>query len=1574
MFNSAAYSAGSNRRTPLNSRWVTAEPVTYGLGTTSQLPASLLPTHEAAATNRARDFPEFSAGDSPAPANPLQQLFAPLEQVTPDLSRRRVGGAHHQRAAPKDELSGIVSTPPASTIRRPARHQMVSPTADGDERIADRLASLWTEYVDKPTAATSSAAAHPLRVAEQHEVITTTTTTTSVEEAWSHHSGNLNYPHPTKRWMYRHVKTPEAASAHPQRIEAQRRGGSPPRSTLIPIHIVPTSNPSTYDARSASWATSSYPSGRAVEPRVTPPPTPHLGSSTSMFSETTSRQQGNPPHAASYHMPQSAAQTSYGAPHTYSAPSFGSHTYTASNAAGTDAAAQPSMPMPSFLHSATSSITSYPHTNAAPAQQPSLFPSNANVRGDVPAELHRYGLQSPQVGGGGYLNHHHQAHAQQPSTTTGPQYAPQQSATQPSGYTLGQYYDAVPTPVMAAQPTYSYGPVGLQMSSGVQESIRALEERERGQREHIRFVEAQARRNESTRFMLERPHGLAARPVTHTATPASAAELTTSHLWTAGAQVPNPSFHLPPSTAHIPNMLQYPSADDHRHVRADHVSSVVQRGGLDTFSHTSLYHRLSPPRSVSPHRRGPFLFERMGQIKNDELRARHDLEMAEYQVRDAVCSVIASLQQHAHNAAAQQALHRSLLITIADEQEGRKKLEALQEHIVVAIAHLYSEATQAMVTTAYERISFLTRLYSKMHSDESRQRLDMIDDEVLHRRALMVALHEAELSLYHSAASRLNEAHRALQRVSGHEAELRFGIVQEEDHIRNDKFARWAHERSVLDHLERQRLSSSRVIYSKLRNLQDQEHALRVDAEETQMRMHATLVAYSESAYERHRQMQQQSFERDWKEAQQREFAARIGELEEREQTLRREGVMAWECVVEALHEWKAEMALQQELESQFERKRRLVGRLQQVEDIETSSRTAIAFAEDAVHTQHASWAREMTTSIKEARASAMARLMHALGSNEAFTRSQIAEEWLRALGGLRQQEHAAYTQLLLHYCRHEEDENRETLTWLERQGVAVLRQHEATERQVHVDREFRAACRRHEHLAMVEAYHTAEADSRGGMAQTEASQRESLSIQCRREMLWIVEHIELRRKAAEEARRELTNKEQAAREERLATEAQEWFDLGRSEEVGHRRATEAANAAQRQREYQLRASSMTLCRLEEVNREVIVGAAAKSLQVLEERQSIIWKKFEEEHHRMMLVMEERKLRTFDEKRKKLFDDEALVRGELTDVAHDMWESLAEQFELRRPLAQSDNPQVVQFLHAEHRARIELEDLFTYERWNLTDLEAMSRDDVADGVAPLSLPRYDERSASRSHQPPNLPTNIEVEQQHHHVDVFSVAVGRNDFAQFIEDSFPQPQAAPLPPQPPHPTSWEYEDLSPPREYEPAVQRRVTSTSTSSAPPQIAAMSSAPAGLESMRLPSSQRPDIQQAMLHMRPSVSMGSSTQSTPTERTPAAAGPGSIPIPEALRALLRPAAASAPQLPPRSMPPPPRTMPSLRGVPPRQPPAAPSGVNMSRAVQDQLAADLLTQEAAGRKRVATTQYQQLAAIIQENIETLPEA
>jgi hypothetical protein len=1519
MFNSAAYSAGSNRRTAPDPRWVTAEPVTYGLGYTSQAPP---PPDPPTARNRDADF----HGDSPAPANPLQQLFAPLDsQVTPDISRRRAGGAH--RAAPRDEVSGIVSTPPASTIRRPAaRQQVVSPTADSDDRIADRLANLWTEYVDKPHQPPTSDK-HRTLVSEREEI---TTTTTTVEGTWM----NPSYLHPTKRWMYRHVQTPEAGSAYPHHAEALHRGGVAGRGSIFPAAVETRS--------SSAWAASSIPSGRPVDARVTPPPTPYLGASTSTYGGGTASQD------VMYPRHQGDALPTYQLPH-------GLHAGWSGTAPPLASALQfaPSAYSAPPAHSAMSSVTTYPLTTFAGAPASSSAYPQLSPRGEPAAETIRFGLQSPVS-----FPAHWQSQV--------PAHQPTFAAVQGDGY------DSMPAQLAAAQSyanpqqrgyllTQPYPYNSPPISSGVLEAIRTLEERERGQRDHVRFVEAQSRRNLSTRASLEKPYGLAARPLTqpthHDALPSREVATSTAYLWTSNHEpLPNPSFHLPP-VHQVPQASQHSIVDDERYrkMMSQHAASVVDhQERVDSRAHTSLHH---PPRSVSPLRRAPFLFERIAHIKDDELRGRHDLEMAEYQVRDAVCSVISSLQRHADAAAAQQALHRSLLITVSDEQDGRKQIEALQEHIVGAIVHLYGEATQSLVTTAYERISFFTRLYGKMHSDESRQRLDVVDEEVLSRRSVMVALHEAELSLYYTAAARLNECHRAVQRVAGHEAELRFGILQQEDHVRNEKFTRWSHERSVLDHVERQRLSSSRIIFSKLRHLQEQEHALRIDAEETQLRMHATLVAYSESAYERHRQIQQQSIERHWRDSQQREFAGRIAELEDREQTLRREGVMAWECVVEALHEWQAEMALQQELEMQFQHKRKLVGHIQQLEDIERSTRAAIAFAEDAVHTQHVAWAREMAVSLREARASAMARLMHALGASETFTRNQIAEEGARSFTHLCQREHAAYTILLIHYCIQEEDEGRETLAWLERQALAVLVQHESTERQAHTDREFRAACRRHEFRAMVDAYHTAEADSRHGLTQTEADQRDSMLAQRHREMRWIVEHVEARRRAAEEARRELTQKEHAAREERMAAEVQEWFDLGRSEEVGHRRAVEAASAAQRQREYQLRASSMTLCRLEEVNREVIVGAAAKSFQSLEERQSMVWKKYEEEHHRLQLVMEERKLRTFDEKRRRLFDDEAVAREGLNDVAHDMSRSLFEQFELRRPLAQSDNPAVVQFLHAEHRGRLELEDLFTYERWNLADLEAMSRDDVADGVAPLSLPRNDDRSLPRSHLPHS-------EERH---DVFSVVSG-NDFAQFVEASFPQPPSAPPPPQPPHPTSWEYEDLSPPREYEHAATQQAINP---------ALPVTLPTGLESLRpKPPSRAPvtkpvsDVQQALLHMRPSTSIGGSGASTPTERLPGG-GPGSIPIPDALRAMLRPG--SAPQLP-RTMPPPPRTVPSVRGSPPRPPPSAPSVGNMSRGVQDQLSADLLTQEATVRKKLATAQYQQLAAIIQENIETLPEA
>lgn len=1067
------------------------------------------------------------------------------------------------------------------------------------------------------------------------------------------------------------------------------------------------------------------------------------------------------------------------------------------------------------------------------------------------------------------------------------------------------------------------------MSSGVLEAARTLEERERGQREHIRFIEAQGRKNVLTRAALERPIERHVR----------------GDLISSMQPVDSSTFLLPPSNVFA------------RAVVSEHAPRGVP------LEPTSL--RMSPPRSVSPHRRGPFLFERMAQIKDTEMRGRLDLELAERQVRDAVCSVIGSLQRHADAAAAQQAIHRSLLMTISDEQESRKKVEVLEAHIVGTIQELYRDATQSLITVAYERISFLTRLYSKMHADESRQRLEAVDEEVLSRRSLMVALHEAELALYQAAAARLTDAHRAGQRAIAHESELRFGIVQDEDRIRSDRYTRWAHERSVLEHLERQRLSSSRAIFSKMRTVQDQEKTLRVDIEETEARMHATLAAYAVSAYERHRQLQQETMERTWLEAQRRESVAKLREVEEREETLRREGVMAWECVVEALLDWKAEMALQQELEAQFERRKKLVLRLQQVEDIEHSARIAITFAEEAVHSQHLSWAREMASSLREARASALARVLHALSTNESFTRSQIAEEAQRAIASVRHGEHAAHTALLLFRCHEDEDEGRATVQWQERSALSIIAQVETTERQVHTDREFRAACRRHEHLAMLEAYSTAEDDSRLGVVHTETGQRDSLLGQFRQEAKWITEHIEARRKAADESRRDLILKESSAREERLVAEAQEWFELSRSEEAGHRRAMEAESAAQRQREYQLRASTMTLNRLEEVNRDVIIGAAAKSFQSLEERQSVIWNTYKEEHHRMLRVMEERNLRTLDERRRLLFDNEAIARGEVVDVEVDMWKKLKEQFHLRRPLAESDNPQVVQLLATERKGRLDLDDLFTYERWNLVDLETMSRDDVADGVAPLSLPRNDERSLSRPTQ--------HLEQQ--------LSPG-NEFAQFVEESFPH-RAHPPPPQPPHPTSWEYEDLSPPREYDTiAPVRRLAFPGSAVAEPvepeqqqpSVARLKSAPPLKAPASRPIHSTADVQAALAHMRPSTSIVSSTTqsaaATPTsdraERDLLGHGPGSTHIPDALRAALRPVV-PVQQLP-RSMPPPPRTAPSMRGSPPR---AAPS---MSTEVRLQMTSEVLSQESEGRRRLGQTQYQHLAAIIQENIETLPDA
>jgi hypothetical protein len=231
---------------------------------------------------------------------------------------------------------------------------------------------------------------------------------------------------------------------------------------------------------------------------------------------------------------------------------------------------------------------------------------------------------------------------------------------------------------------------------------------------------------------------------------------------------------------------------------------------------------------------------------------------------------------------------------------------------------------------------------------------------------------------------------------------------------------------------------------------------------------------------------------------------------------------------------------------------------------------------------------------------------------------------------------------------------------------------------------------------------------------------------------------------------------------------------------------TEALQTQQRLRWQQLRTAELTMLRLEEVQRDGIRGAEAREAMAVDQRASELRRLLVEEHGRLRVVLHARQIRSFEDKRRDLMDEEAVQRSALLDAEFGMWhDHLMQQFDLRRPLAQSDTAAVTQLLHQERRARMELGDLFTYERWNLADLEAMSRDDVADGVAP---PRP---AAPHLEQPPHACLSGILH--------WSNASSLNDFAVIAEGPAaaerPRASQPSKPPhsQPPDPKSWTFDD-------------------------------------------------------------------------------------------------------------------------------------------------------------------------------------
>lgn len=897
-----------------------------------------------------------------------------------------------------------------------------------------------------------------------------------------------------------------------------------------------------------------------------------------------------------------------------------------------------------------------------------------------------------------------------------------------------------------------------------------LEARERTQREHLRFMEYQTRKNITSQEMVDRPIAAAR----------NATQPFYSPLFRQVEQPPPPRRLLEANSFIAPSPAT--SVDRREEKRYD-----------KTFS--------------------TFVNSRFQHFEETEERSRRELVEAEGSVRQSLGIVLNSLQQQAQATARREQLKRSELILANDEVHMRHKVEELEHHVYESILKMFRDSSKALVATLYEKVKLFATLGTSLQRDESKHRLEVIDAEVVSRRQLLVIAHESELLICERVSHRQREQSRDVQLLTRLEGDARASHETEESSERSDHYRRWSHERSVLEHLERQRFYNLRGLFEKLQSVVSSEAPIRLDIIELEEKMRKTLVTLYNSMTERHERILAQVYAREWNEARRQQLMFLCSDLSAHETKQREAVVQEWACVVLALEEWRSELRLQAE----FERKRfasaAVRKRMIDTIELEEAGRNALMFSAQCIHEQHLHWHAELCAQAHDEAQRTRQNSVKVLIEGECCARRIAEDDECHHRAGMLARMRAEGADTRLAVCLRLEQEDRGAIDIHRRRGIQIVLEDELRVRASLEAREERRAKAAEQIRLFVEAYVAGERDSRLDVEHMEKRAFESMSEQFDKEREWLRAQLELRRSAAARQIQALVADEATSREALHAQQQGSQETLWAEKDSHHRHTLHILEQKRKALLNQFRTSVLTIHRLEEVNREVIAGSEFKACEEIAKRHAEIRRLLHEEVQRAIRHIDEVKKRTFGEKKVRLMEDELVRRNELSEAEADVWEhDILRQFALRRPVVQSNTLAVVALLERERKARLEVEDFFEYERWNLADLEAMSRDDVNDGVSPLRVPS-EFRTTPQRHATPmsasttsTLAVGPQVAMPHwselHGGTTFVLpstsAIATNEFADIAEVNGggsppPKSRVSLSVPQPPSAGEWEFDD-------------------------------------------------------------------------------------------------------------------------------------------------------------------------------------